>query len=461
MAFFDVVARFLFADGGLSAGLAKANAQIAGFAKATPNARQGLKGLELGMRQAAVQAIGLSGPMGNVASSLVRIGGGSALILGAAAGIGLIGGAYRLASNEANRFVEENEKAAESFRRIAAAGSALTTLGQQLREARGELSVTEQRLEHVRDFRGGMFAGAGVIAGLFGPSRDVEEIRLQQLQATQRNTVLQASRQWEDAVAEAIKKGTKKGLEEGGPLWDQAIARLEQRLFQQRLGRGLAESQARLVAAGAGGFALRGGPPQMQALGAAPSGAGIPDYLTRGAEINQLIAASVTPAQQFASQVALLQEAIVATKDPTGELRVALEALQRSARQAGRAAQLGAAQMVTAFSSLVAGIVSGGGGPGGILQGLGGTLGLIGGINPIIPAALGGLGAIFSAFDSNEDRRHRELVTTINQSADRIRGEPQTITLVLTTPSGEEVDRVLYELGRRSRRDAVVRLPTG
>ena len=72
--------------------------------------------LETGLQSLAFEAAGIQGPLGRVAEGFLRFGGGSALVLGAAAGLGLIAGAYKLAAAEAEQLQATNEKLAESWR---------------------------------------------------------------------------------------------------------------------------------------------------------------------------------------------------------------------------------------------------------------------------------------------------------------------------------------------------------
>src|SRR5262245_29091835 len=118
---FDVLVRALFTDSGAAAGIAKLNAQLHEVTQAAPGGARGLRLFEGGLQTLAAQAIGIEGPIGRVAEGLLRFGGGSALVLGATAGIGAIAGAYKLANAEAEHLADTNEKLNQSWRNAVAA----------------------------------------------------------------------------------------------------------------------------------------------------------------------------------------------------------------------------------------------------------------------------------------------------------------------------------------------------
>src|ERR1043166_9669357 len=102
----DIVARALFTDNGATAGLAKLNAEIHDVAKAAPGGTRAFSVMERGLSTLAFEAAGVTGPMGRIAESLLKFGGGSTLVLGAAAGIGLIAEAWKASAAEAVRAVD-------------------------------------------------------------------------------------------------------------------------------------------------------------------------------------------------------------------------------------------------------------------------------------------------------------------------------------------------------------------
>jgi sugar phosphate isomerase/epimerase len=93
------------------------------------------------------------------------------------------------------------------------------------------------------------------------------------------------------------------------------------------------------------------------------------------------------------------------------------------------------------------GILSGAAGLGGISKGLAGVLGPVG-------FGLTALGGVFGLFDNNEERRHRELVRTIERMGQEVGLD--RVTVVFTGPDGHQVRRSLAELEES---DAVERVP--
>lgn len=104
--------------------------------------------------------------------------------------------------------------------------------------------------------------------------------------------------------------------------------------------------------------------------------------------------------QEIAKTAATAEYDLATAKSVSG--KAALEAAH---------AHLRAAQIITAAAGVIAGLI-GGGGAGGFLAGIGGIVGLISG-GQIIGAAIGGLGTILLASDSNEERRHEELLKAL------------------------------------------------
>jgi hypothetical protein len=97
-----------------------------------------------------------------------------------------------------------------------------------------------------------------------------------------------------------------------------------------------------------------------------------------------------------------------------------------------------------------------------LLQGAqGGAAGLFGAasgplamINPLAGAISAGLGGIFSLFDNSEEKRHRELLRTIEKLGEEVGLD--RVTVVFTGPDGHQVRKALSELEEG---DAVERVP--
>ena len=107
---FDAIIRTLWSDSGVAIGIARANAALRTLeTQGGPGAGRGIKIAQEGLRTLAFQAAGLPGPLGRVAEGLLKFGGGSAAVLGATAGIGLIIAAYKILNIEAEAAKRANE----------------------------------------------------------------------------------------------------------------------------------------------------------------------------------------------------------------------------------------------------------------------------------------------------------------------------------------------------------------
>ena len=506
----DVLTRFVFADSGLSAGLNKANAEIARVAASSPNARRGLQAIEIGARQLAFSATGLTGPLGQVARGILTFSGGSALMLGAVAGIGAVAGAYHLLTARSKELAAEHKRLEATYRTVAIGNDAQLQAAEKYRQALLGVEEQEKKLRSTLTrsvIIGTLIGRPGAGGALEGDIRTAAgNVALSAETARLQSPEVQAQRRGAERLAQLNEEFTLIGrttaeIAEQKALYDQippAIARaIGQAAARNELEADLTRIRQRaaldlqgVAGRAAIGFAGEGavGIPAFDAAaiqrqiardvrmtpadiqeqagrargleaGEDPRAAA---FAARQQELNAILAASAPRAQVLASQMALLEQEIDrlgASGGDTSQLQAALEHLRQEMGRTGKAATVSAQQFITAGFGLATAFVSGGS-PGGILAGIGGIAGLIPG-GGTIGAVLGGLGGLFSAMDSSEDRRHRELLTTINQSADRIRGEPQRVTLVMVTPEGQEIGRTEYELNRRSRRDAVQRLPVG
>lgn len=101
----DTLTAKLTADAsGFTPVMEKAGQQLRGLQGHGEAAGHGLTLVRRGFESLAIQAIGVSGPIGRISSGLLTLGAGSTTVLGVVAGIGLIAGAYKLASRELDHF---------------------------------------------------------------------------------------------------------------------------------------------------------------------------------------------------------------------------------------------------------------------------------------------------------------------------------------------------------------------
>jgi hypothetical protein len=142
----DVLIRTLFQDQGAGGGLDEVNARLRRMEfVGGPGARRGLRLAEQGMRGLATQALGLRGPLSQVAESLLQLGGGKGAALLAAAGIGAVVVAARAATAETRALAKENERLTRSYQGVVAQGRSWVATQQQILEADEEVNKAHER----------------------------------------------------------------------------------------------------------------------------------------------------------------------------------------------------------------------------------------------------------------------------------------------------------------------------
>src|SRR5262245_37557597 len=187
MPFVDLLFRSLFTDSGISAGLAKLNADLTRLGTTGPAARQGLRGMQQGMRALAFEAAGVGGPLGKVTQGLLMFGGGSALVLGAAAGIGLVAAAYKGFTADARAAEKAQADFVESLKKTPE-GTAIAARN-ALQIAQEKLAIAERISAQARTQPGG--PGPLTEANLEAARRNV---------ATLQNAVAAAERAADEAI---------------------------------------------------------------------------------------------------------------------------------------------------------------------------------------------------------------------------------------------------------------------
>ncbi len=413
----DVVARALFVDNGAAAGLAKFNDQIHGVAKAAPGGTRGLNALEGGLRSLAFEAAGVGGPMGRIAEGLLKFGGGSGLILGAAAGIGLITLAYNALTKESREAAEAQEKLRGEITKTAASRAAAlvpTTklISGDVQTSRDELArLNRERAQLVRQL---------AAAGGAGSQQDLE------FGISDRLLVIDAQRaEYSLAIAQNRRAAVPAAKQEADQAERARKAEAERLLLIRE------SNLERAIAAGTLQTVVAQKPPTSRADKFEPGTS--PAFKPE----------KFAPREFFVSD---LEKAITKPRpekpDPT---RLAAEAV----------ALLGALKQGGA-----AGILGAGGAIASDLSGLKGLKGF-GPIGIGLTVASG----FFSLFDHSAERRHREemaVLTRIRENTDK-RGEPGHIAVTVLV-NGKEVSAeilqdVMYGIRRAERTNAVPILP--
>lgn len=169
--------------------------------------------------------------------------------------------------------------------------------------------------------------------------------------------------------------------------------------------------------------------------------------------VNQLVAQE----QQLAA-VRMLEtdatfQAMLAAEGLTEEFNAMVRGMNR--------AEIKSQQLAVALVSAVSGAIQavmGGGGIGSVVSGAGSILSALSIQNPglLVPGViLSGLGGIFSAFDNAEERRHRELKSTIEKLGQEVGLD--RVTVVFTGADGHQIRRTLAQLEDS---DGVERIPS-
>jgi hypothetical protein len=414
----DILVRTFFSDGGLSAGLAKANSQLNQLGKAGPGARAGLKAVEIGARQLAFEAAGLSGGLGQLARGMLMFGGGSALMLAATAGIGALALAYRAFTEDSREAAEAQKKLREELARVAQAARDARTpesqrIGGLVAGGRTAFGTLNQRIaDRQREL------AAVVPANRF--SFETEEQTLTRLLATDKAlTDLYAERrklglEIRDA-SEGAASAAKKEADELRRAADEA-RRLKLELFNQD--RQMTERFGSRFAVNVGDTRFR-------------AGSWMPGEV---------------PQSRMWQGPTPMESANFAGGGPPGPARAGADARE-------------IAQM--AMMSLMMGARGGASGAfgaaGGLMSGLSGLKGIGAAAGPLGWAGLGlsAVGSFMGLFNNDEERRHKEQMKKLDEIAKRPLLEPRAVTVNLVgATTGEIVKRTQYEIGRREDRDA-------
>ncbi|MGH2406419.1 MAG: hypothetical protein ACRDGN_18450 [bacterium] len=467
---FDVITRFFFSDSGLSVGLAQANAALRRVSQSGPEARRGLQLAQIGIQQLALQATGLAGPLGRVAQALLQFGGGNALVLGAAAGIGVVAFAYRALTKDSREAAEAQEKLREGLVRTAAA-RAQAMLPESAR-IRQELAANQEQLKALEAERtlrlqvvraaGGPAAMAATDAELI--ARDRELLDIEKQRADLSLNILQTRR------AEGVELG-KIAKEQQETLGRETHAILERERHQQ-------EAFARTSAGQLGaaierrlqpppvsplvdtfGVALRRGPtPRPAALEGGPGALASMAEFNRVFDVTQgLFENMLTPQQVFQRQMADLNQAVELGIISTDQRASAEAQLRAAMGQTIKLTPQLAASIVGAVGSAIA-AMRGGGGIGGFLGGLGGILSVF---NPIAGAVLSVGGALLSG-GRQRDRGVRidEFGPRAKQQLEETRTGPDRVIIQIRDVNTDElISETIHEITRRQNLDQINRIP--
>ena len=389
-----LVAKFVADTSGFKAALQGAGLEIQRVEKHAAGSTRGLSLLRGGLQSLAFQATGVSGPIGKITTGLLTLGAGSAAVIGVVAGMALIAGAWKLATAEINKYNKATEDAialGHSLLNSAhdAAVAQRAQISGQLTDARAALGRALNPPRQVA--KGGSFPGVV----------DETEVTRLNTQISQLTFNLGLAQRNVDRATESLRNQNKVAKDTADSFRELAA---EVKKYSQLLKETLQAAALQ---------AIVGGPATIAPFG--------------------------FPSAGFTGKVPSI------TKSPD-ELTKALIDLDTALADTADAAQLTAARMIQAFAGLAATLVSGGS-AGGFLAGLGGIIGVV---NPIAGAIVGGLGSILLASESNEERRHQELLAALEPVG-------ETLFLLANTSDPDSIDSFVRRSEQATGRRVTVR----
>jgi len=422
---------------------AKAGGAVTQLTNASVGGTRGTFGLRTALTGLAIQATGTSGPVGRLASSLLLFGGGSALVLGVAAGVGIIATAYQLLTKETREAAAAQEKLREKLAASAEARRAARTpeteqiaREQEQRRARfGELN------QLITGRRAGLTAQLSPTDSRRRLGESMETFLAREIAGDEHLNRLYKERRelGRDLLSDTVSAAdaAKTEADERKRAADEA-RRLKLELMEMgEITRSIARAS------------IRGG------LSFLTDDAGVPFVSQESLLRGRGRAGAFTPpdfgAGGLGPAVSPLTFANIRRNVPRF---VAPDTGGRGVDS------LEVAQLISA-SLLSAGR---GGGAGGILGAAGGLASGLSGLEGVGKAAAGPLGwaglglsalsSVFGLFDTKEERRHRELIDTVKRLGKEVGLE--RVTVVFTGPDGHQVRKTLAELEES---DAVERVP--
>ena len=425
-------------DNGLSAGLAKANERLKELGKSGPGAGAGLRAAEQGVRSLAFQAAGLPGPLGRVASGLLALAGGNALVLGVVAGISAIGLAIRLLSQD----TRDNAKAQEEMtKKLAQLGPHGEAMAARLRiaelERQRDRPTPLDRLERAKKF----MLSTSILPNLAEQDQDIERQIAEQRQILAKGLL---------------------GLGKPGAEAQRAAA----------LGLGEARTRAQLAAEGTTATAVA---ERIRALRL--------EY----EHIPPALAAAIAARERFTAELNLETTAFADAREQTTEADIRtrmLTASEDAVTEAIRRHKLELQGMAPAVAAQVAGqeraaasniksanvlrtqvpqafaAIAGAATQGfanmaqTIVQQFSGIVANLPGVSPLGAGFIGVVGGLLGSLFG----RHREPVPVKVTNPEDLRRGPDRVTeIIVAADTGEELRRTRYEISRRQRLDATDR----
>lgn len=160
---------------GMSKSGQQAQAALIGIGTGGSGATAGVNRLRGGLTALAVQASGTNAAVGQVVSSLLLIGAGTTAVLGVAAGIAVVAGAYQFLTRESRKAKEETDELITSLRAQAVGRlPAFQQIDLQLQDVAERLEQAQERLQRFQTVAKGSTTVFGNLP-VFGNSANLEE----------------------------------------------------------------------------------------------------------------------------------------------------------------------------------------------------------------------------------------------------------------------------------------------
>lgn len=471
---YDATGRALGAAGGgmqqATRGLGATTAAVTGLAGATRQfgtqtvtASRNTTLLRSGLTGLALQATGTTGPVGRLATGLLMFGGGSALVLGVAAGAAVIAGAIRLIGAEARETEGRITRFRDRARELAEQRDPTLAPSRERQATQAAQDAALARIRELNQRLGRQAAERVALSAPFGGTPT-----LTQEQARQAIIREGGARELQRAIAEFTGAGS--AVEQLGRMLSDLANRGVPTLIESFE---LLSREVRAVDLG-----IR---PEVRGLGTEAAdrmaqdfariadlrdGRLRPDVGLRPVDPQRVLQGAPrilpTAPMRDITQWGLTEADIAKMTAQTQQAGSAFKELTADLRTATKATPILASAIIGAVSGAIAAVVSGGG--------AGGALAAIGGIVSVLPggqipgAIIAGAGTIAMAADRGSDRP-RVLVDAYGSQAisqmREIREGPDVVAVTIVAPGpGQVLDAIAYDLRRRERIDRQERLPS-
>jgi hypothetical protein len=434
----DPVVRFRVDDTDAVSHLARLDAALARFERSEP--QRVIRSTAMAFEHMAASAIGVEGPLGRVASTLLMFGTGGAVGIAILGGLAAISLAMKVMAEDAKKAAQETKKLTDELTKLSPHG-----VVEAARIQISPLQIEASRIQAELDARARFRAQFGPLGALIPDFDDGKRKRLAELNkqiADITNTqILPAERAWTEELRKREEIAERERQRRLKALRDQAVIDAELAGFR---GQGLGGVQPFGLDIGAFFAGLPSRP--------APSGAAFNRPTTFGASgggprfqipgFGAMTGADTSIA--LAGHPPVPPEVIGAIKDTQQRLLVSI---------------------IGSVTNVIAALAAGGG-PGAALAGIGAGISLVPG-GQIAGAVLGGLGAIISAFGKSKDA---QPVMIMGYSTYALTQEEQVMLATLGVKgvrigligTQSQADAVIPELARSSRLGpGGIRLPVG